>query len=109
MNMIVATNLTDLHREPSFLSEMLLQVFNRMSMEVLEEQDKWCRVRLADGYGGWPHKPYLSADAAPTPTHIVSALVTKIHAEPEITSEKTSAMLGGTMVAIAESMSGWSL
>ena len=39
MQLTVATNLTDLHREPSFLSEMLTQILNGMTMEVLEEQE----------------------------------------------------------------------
>ena len=38
--MTVATNLTDLHVEPSFLSEMLTQVMNGVELEVLEEKDK---------------------------------------------------------------------
>src|SRR5690349_15913125 len=38
---IVATTLTDLHAEPSFLSEMLTQVMFGRELEVLEEHEKW--------------------------------------------------------------------
>ena len=79
--MTVATNLTDLHREPSFLSEMLTQILNGITVEVLEEQEKWCRVRSPDGYEGWAHKPYLTSDPAPAATHIVTAPFTSIYSE----------------------------
>ena len=71
--MIVAANLTDLHREPSFLSEMLTQVFNGTVLEILEEKDRWCFVRQTDGYQGWAHRPYLTTPPAPAATHIVCA------------------------------------
>src|SRR5829696_5864195 len=60
--MTVATNLTDLHVEPSFLSELLTQVTNGVTLEILEEKDKWVFVRQGDGYLGWAYRPYL-ADA----------------------------------------------
>jgi hypothetical protein len=50
---VIATNLTDLHVEPSFLSEMLTQVTNGTALEILEERDKWSFVRQRDGYMGW--------------------------------------------------------
>jgi cell wall-associated NlpC family hydrolase len=106
--MFVATNLTDLHREPSFLSEMFVQVLNGERLEVLEEQEKWCRVQWSGGYEGWAHKQYLTAETAPAPTHIISALFTKIHAEPDIVAPKISCLMGGTMIAVQESMSGLS-
>src|SRR3989442_1574350 len=71
--MIVAANLTDLHREPSFLSEMLMQVFNGAVLEILEVKDRWCFVRQSDGYQGWAHRPYLTTPPAPAATHIVSS------------------------------------
>src|SRR5689334_3843902 len=39
--MTVATNLTDLHVEPSFLSELLTQVTNGVVLEILEQKEKW--------------------------------------------------------------------
>ena len=58
--MIVATTLTDLHREPSWIGELMTQVVNGQELEVLEEKDKWARVRQPDGYTGWAYLPYLS-------------------------------------------------
>jgi len=70
VRMTVATNLTDLHAEPSFLSELLTQVTNGVVLEIVEEREKWCRVRQMDGYEGWAYEPYL-CDSPPAPaTHI---------------------------------------
>src|SRR6476660_8029123 len=98
--LIVATSLTDLHREPSFLSEMLTQVFNGMELTVLEEKDRWCYVRLSDGYQGWAHRPYLTTPPAPAATHIISALSTGIFAEPNDSAAPVARMLGGTEIRV---------
>jgi len=68
----VAANLTDLHAEPSFLSELLTQVMNGVRLEVLGEKEKWVRVRQDDGYEGWAYGPYLTTESPPEPTHIVA-------------------------------------
>src|SRR4051794_34067903 len=102
MKVFVATNLTDLHREPSFLSEMHLQVFNGMSMGVLEEQEKWCRVRLENGYEGWAHRPFLTTDAAPRPTHIVSAPTTMLLRERAYSLERLTRIPAGTHALVEE-------
>jgi len=78
----VATNLTDLHAEPSFLSELLTQVTNGVALEVLEERDKWCRVRQMDGYEGWAYKPYLCDSPPGEATHIAH-ITMSLFREPE--------------------------
>ncbi len=78
---IVATNLTDLHREPSFLSEMLTQVFNGTALEILESNKEWRRVRMSDGYEGWAYAPYLCDAAAPAPTHLVCAATAIVYSD----------------------------
>ena len=99
--MTVATNLTDLHVEPAFLSELLTQVTNGVALEVLEEQDKWVFVRQRDGYLGWAYKPYLSDVAAPiAATYIITAPIVPILAENQNPPEARSRLLGGTMVAV---------
>ncbi|MEA2708325.1 MAG: gamma-D-glutamyl-L-lysine dipeptidyl-peptidase, partial [Phycisphaerales bacterium] len=96
----VATNLTDLHVEPSFLSELLTQVTNGVTLEVLEEKDKWCFVRQADGYLGWAYKPYLAAAGPINATHIVAAPTMPIFAEGKNPPEPLSRLLGGTAVEV---------
>jgi len=105
--MIVATNLTDLHREPSFLSELLTQVFNGVELQVLEEKDRWCYVRMKDGYQGWVHRPYLTNAPAPVATHLVYARSTGIYAEPANGAARVSALLGGTEIRVEEERAGW--
>jgi cell wall-associated NlpC family hydrolase len=98
--MTVATNLTDLHVEPSFLSELLTQVTNGATLEVLEAKEKWAFVRQADGYLGWAYLPYLSDAAAANPTHIVTAPVMSIFAEGKNPPEALSRLLAGTKVEV---------
>jgi cell wall-associated NlpC family hydrolase len=98
--MTVATNITDLHIEPSFLSEMLTQVMNGVSLEVLEEKEKWSLVRQADGYIGWMYRGYLT-DAAPgNPTHVVCAPIVGLYAPNVNPPAAQSRLLAGTMVEV---------
>jgi gamma-D-glutamyl-L-lysine dipeptidyl-peptidase len=106
--MFVATNLTDLHREPSFLSEMLCQIFNGMSMTVLEEQEKWCHVRMEDGYEGWAHRPFLTDSPAPSATHITHKSPV-IRSEPNPAAPTISRLSMGTRIYVEDSTDGWSL
>lgn len=105
----VATNLTDLHVEPSFLSELLTQVVNGTPLEVLDEHTdgKWVFVRQADGYLGWAYKPYLSEGAPKSgPTHIVTE-VSPLLREPQ-NAPATSRLLTGTTVRVIEERNGFS-
>ena len=98
--MTVATNLTDLHVEPSFLSELLTQVTNGVELEVLEETDKWVFVRQRDGYLGWAYKSYLT-DASPAKaTHIVRHPVAELFSFPDQLPEVLTKLLGGTFVQV---------
>jgi len=104
----VTTNLTDLHREPSFLAEMLTQIFNGTTLEVLEEKDKWCRVRQSDGYEGWAYRQYLSEDAPPPATHIIGVPGTRVFLEPGTNGLQGITLLSaGTHVHIAEESDTW--
>lgn len=104
----VAANLTNLHREPSFHTELLTQIYNGMAMSVLEEKEKWCRVKLtADGYEGWAYRPFLT-EAAPTKaTHVVCGLTSQVFADMN-QSPPISVLLGGTEVCIVEQRDVWS-
>ncbi|MCX7668821.1 MAG: SH3 domain-containing protein, partial [Anaerolineae bacterium] len=78
----VATNLTGLYAEPSFLAEQLSELLNGQRLEVLREQERWCFVRQEDGYLGWAYRPYLTAAAAPSATPIVCEPVSLLRAGP---------------------------
>jgi cell wall-associated NlpC family hydrolase len=108
MQLFVATNLTDLHREPSFLTEMLTQIFYGMRCEVLEERDKWCRVRMEDGYEGWAHRLFLTSDAPSPPTHIMASFTSSIRSEPLEDAPPISRLIVGTQIHVIEEINGMS-
>jgi len=103
----VAVNLTDLHVEPSFLSELLTQVTNGMELELLEEQEKWCFVRQTDGYMGWAYKPYLCDSPASQPTHLVVASTANIYPEPQESPEPLTRVLAGSRVRASKLQDDW--
>jgi len=103
----VATNLTDLHKEPTFISELLTQVTNGVALEVLKQQDeKWCYVRQKDGYEGWAYAPFLTETSGPEPTHILAHRVQTMHAEPREANHFTR-LLAGTKVRLVETKGIW--
>jgi cell wall-associated NlpC family hydrolase len=105
----VATNLTDLHAEPSFLSEMLTQVTHGIELKILEQRDKWCRVRQSDGYEGWAYNPFLAAAPAPRVTHLVAAPSAPVYSEPKASSDSLTRLAIGTEIEVVENQDGWSL
>jgi len=103
----VKTNLTSIHAEPSWLAEMLSQNTFGAPLEILEEQGRWVFVRQSDGYLGWMYRPYLTEIPSPSPTHIVSAPVTLVYAEPNQQSTLRSRLVGGTFVQIVSTRGSW--
>jgi gamma-D-glutamyl-L-lysine dipeptidyl-peptidase len=103
----VATNLTDVHKEPSFLSELLTQVTNGVELEVLKQNgEKWSYVRQKDGYEGWAYAPFLSDTPAPEPTHIVAAPLVGLCAEQDAKTMITR-LLAGTRLHVLEEQTRW--
>jgi gamma-D-glutamyl-L-lysine dipeptidyl-peptidase len=103
--MYVATNLTDLHAEPSFLSELLTQVTNGVELTILEERDKWCRVRQTDGYEGWAYKLYLTDEPPRAPSQMLQTTA-DLHARPGMPSRIATTLVGGTRVSVLETEIG---
>jgi cell wall-associated NlpC family hydrolase len=102
-----ATNLTSLHREPSFHAELLTGILYGWTIQVLEEQGQWGFVRLSDGYLGWTYLPYLTAEPAPEPTHRVCAPVAVIHPAPDAASGAAGRVFAGTDVCLRETQGEW--
>lgn len=107
MKRIVATNLTDLHAEPSWLAELKTQVMNGVPLDILEDGEKWCRVRQADGYEGWAFKAYLADHVEPTATHWVAATSTNLFKAPAPDAEPLTVLLCGTAIAITDAHGEW--
>jgi len=103
----VATNLTSLHREPSWLAEQMNQLLYGVQLEILEERGGWGFVRCADGYLGWAYLNYLSADAMPPATHLVTAPVSVVTTAPALDAEIVTRVLGGTFVHLLGIQGEW--
>ena len=59
---IVKTAYANIYSEPYFSSEMVTQALFFESLKVVSDQDNWLEVSQWDGYKGYVHKFYLSAD-----------------------------------------------
>src|SRR5437899_1824757 len=106
----VATNLTDLHREPSFLSELLTQVTNGVALDVQKEDGKFCYVRQTDGYEGWAYAPYLTGAPPPKPTHLLAihCLLRAAPVEKEVApGHQLTSLPIGTAVSVVETRDRW--
>ena len=104
--MFVATSLASVHAEPSFNSELLTQVTNGVELQILEERDKWCRVRQRDGYEAWAYKPYLVDSMPIESTHMTLGAVS-VFAEPEPGPVVTRIPIG-TSLSVLETRDRWS-
>lgn len=103
----VAVNLTSVHKEPSWLAEMLSQVYYGNSLEVLDEQGDWVFTRQEDGYLGWVYLPYLADEKLPDPTHLVCAPMTFVHEQPGLETPVTTRLFAGTAVNIDKVQDEW--
>ena len=99
----VATNLTDLHREPSWISELMTQFTNGTPLEILEEQERWCFVRMPEhGYLGWAYKPYQTESAPLPATHLVASPIGLVYAEPAAAEHPMTRLSIATAVHVTE-------
>lgn len=96
----VGTNLTGLYAKPSFLAEQVSQLLNGWPLEVLLTEGRWAFVRQTDGYLGWAYAPYLVPPMGCAFSHLVSAPVSLLRAEPSTTAPLLTRVMGGTAVAV---------
>jgi cell wall-associated NlpC family hydrolase len=102
------TNLTGFMREPSWLSEQQGQLLNGTAVEVLEEDERWVRARLDDGYLGWVYRGYLGEPQdGPEPTHMVAAPVMPLHETPAAAAPLVGRAFAGTYVGATAQHDGW--
>src|SRR6478672_1425470 len=105
----VATNLTDLHKEPSFISELLTQVTNGVALEVQKEDGKFCYVRQTDGYEGWAYAPFLTDSPPLRQTHIVRFPQIPVIDKPKMSLDNSvvTQLLAGTSLHVADRQDEW--
>ena len=105
----VATNVTNLMREASWITEQMSQVMGGWQVEVLFEQDGWAFVRqLRDGgYLGWVYRNYLTEAAPPATTHMVYAPISLLYAQADESSPLVGQVLAGMEVGITAVSNEW--
>ena len=105
---MVGTTLTNLHKEPSFHTELLTQVTNGFLLEVLKTDGEWSYVRQQDGYEGWAYSHYLAPVAERyKPTHLVASAVMPLRDPAEPDAGLIARVPVGTAVMIAERRGDW--
>lgn len=104
----VHTNMTGFMHEPSWLAEQQGQVLNGALVEVLEEDERWARVRLDDGYLGWLYRPYLGVPPNEDDlTYMVGVPVTFMRQTPATDAPLVSRAFATTPVRVASFYDGW--
>jgi hypothetical protein len=103
----VATNLTSVHKSPSFGAEMLDQMVYGRLVEILKKEESWGFVRQMDGYLGWTYLPYLHEQPAATATHIVVSPSVALHDSPKRRSDAVTHLMAGTGVRLEDVRNGW--
>jgi gamma-D-glutamyl-L-lysine dipeptidyl-peptidase len=103
----VATNLTSVHKSPSFGAELLDQMVYGRLVEVLIKEGSWGFVRQMDGYLGWTYLPYLHEQPAATATHIVISPSVALHDSPKRRSDAVTHIMAGTGVRLEDARNGW--
>lgn len=104
---VVGTNITGFYARPSFLAEQLSQLLNGWPVEILQEEERWCFARQADGYLGWVYTPYLAGAPISTFTHLVSSPETAVRTQPHDAAPLATRLLGGTAVAVDKEVGPW--
>ena len=56
---IVNVEISNLHKQNNFKSEVVSQALIWENLQILEYKDNWCKIRQWDNYEGWIHKNYL--------------------------------------------------
>lgn len=106
-HMVVITNVTGLHSQPDFRSELMDQLLTGTIVEQLIVTGNWVFVRLADGYLGWVYKNYLRSAISSQSTHYICAPISLLRETPDKDSPISGRLLGGTAVCIIDSNDGF--
>jgi SH3-like domain-containing protein len=106
-HLVVSTNVTGLHAEPNFRSEMMDQLLTGAIVEELKVEGNWVFVRLPDGYLGWVYKSYLKSAKPSQSTHYICEPVSLLRASPGDGAPVSGRLLVGTAVCVTNSDNGY--
>ncbi|MGE5251963.1 MAG: NlpC/P60 family protein [Bacteroidota bacterium] len=105
----VATNLTGLYEKPTFDVRLASELYYGTELDLLEERERWARVRQHDGYLGWAYRPFLEEGHAPQPTHLVMAASVELWNQPGLHGTIMTRVVSGTGVTVERTGAGWAL
>ena len=98
----VNKNLTSMHHEKSFQSELTTQLLWGDQVEILFEEESWAYARnCGDGYLSYTYLPYLSEGSLEKATHMVDQNIVPVFDSPD-QRKRLSVLLGGTRIPILE-------
>ncbi len=103
----VGTNATSVMSNTSWGSELMSEVLNGWTVEVLMEQERWAFTRQSDGYLGWVYRPYLTETAVLPTTHMLYTPITLLRTQPTANSELVGRAFGGTAVSATDQTGQW--
>jgi len=106
---VISTAVAPIHKEPSFLSEMVTQVLIWESVQILEESDNWAHVIMADGYNGWLHSFYFcQSEALVSNFQYLTKRVTPVYRELDNIDTIVSILSFGSKIPICEKLDTYS-
>ena len=56
---VILPAVAPVHKEPSFISEMISQALMWETVKIQEAYENWYQIKMEDGYDGWIHSFYL--------------------------------------------------
>lgn len=110
---VIRTTYADVREEPNQRSELFTQLLLGDVVAILEEKDRWVRVRLFDQNEGWIHRGYLhfgegGVDEISTANRIcVTSLIAQVFSRPDAKSPVVIVATEGTMLTTATLQGHW--
>lgn len=110
----VNVSVANVHSRPTFTSEVVTQGLMGERVTLLQEDDKWVRIKQWDGYEGWIHRFFLaeangkySEGIASGGSFVVDDLFGQVHADKTPSSPVTRDLVYGDQLVALDRRKGW--
>lgn len=106
---VVTANVLNLRQGPSISNNILGKLIKGESLEVIEHQGDWIKVKTKVGTEGWVSSTYVDVNAVTTGSKsgYVSASVLNFRSQPVIGNNVLNQLQNGTALTILSEQSGW--
>jgi len=100
---VVLPAVAPVHKEPSFISEMISQALMWETVKIQEAYENWYKIKMEDGYEGWLHSFYLEFSKSLKVEHtFVTDRSVPVFYEIDQLSSPAALLSYGTYLPIAE-------